>query len=119
MGGEPYYQKFEKPPRFLKLSQQGSSAPSVLAVAPAPASKRVPTRVRAAATVPAPEPGHATLPATPVAFPVASSVCSKAQERLQHIKSAKKQSAKKDVGSFLMKLVNKFHIWEPCYFIII
>jgi len=95
-GGEPY-QRYEKPPRFLKLSQQASSAPSVPAVAPAPASRLGPTRLRAAAAVPASLPAHAPVPATPVAFPVASSVCSKAQERLQHIKSTTKQTAKKDI----------------------
>ena len=80
------------------------------AVAPAPASKPVPTRVRAAATVPALLPAHAPVPATPVAFPVASSVCSKAQERLQHVKSITKQTAKKEVGSFLIKLFSKYPI---------
>ena len=79
-------------------------------MAPAPAPKPVPTRVRTAATVPASSPAHTPVPATPVAFPVASSVYSKAQERLQHIKPTTKQIAKKNVGSFLIKLFNRFHI---------
>jgi hypothetical protein len=61
----------------------------------------VATRVRAAATVPAPVPAHA-----PVPVPVAPSVRSKAQDRLQLVKSTTKQTAKKDVGSFLIKLFN-------------
>ena len=92
------------------MSQQASSAPSVPAVASAPPSKSVSTRVHAAATVPSSLPAHTPVPATPLSFPVASSVSSKAQERLQHIKSTTKQTAKKDVGSFLIKLFNKFHI---------
>ena len=102
-GGDLLQQKYEIPPRFLRLSQQQSSAPSVPPVAPAPASKPVPTRVRAAATVPPSLPAYAPVPSTAVGS-------SKAQERLQNIQSTTKQTAKKDVGSFLIKLFNKFHI---------
>jgi hypothetical protein len=63
--------------------------------------------VPAAATLPAPAP----VPAASVAFPGVSAVRSKAQERLQQVKSTTKQTAKKkDVGSFLIKPLNKFHI---------
>jgi hypothetical protein len=85
-GGETSHQKFEKPPRFLKLSPQGNSAPvPAAATVPAPVS----TRLSVAATVP--------VPADPVVLPVASSVHSKAQGRLQQVKATAKRALKKDV----------------------
>lgn len=80
------------------------------AVAPVPASAPMPACVPAAATVPAPTPAHRPVPVASVAFPVASSVRSKAQERLQQVKSTTQQTAKKNVGSFLIKPSDKFHI---------
>jgi hypothetical protein len=57
-------------------------------------------------------------PAPLLACAPAPSVRSKAQDRLQLAKTTTKQAAKKDVGSFLIKLFNKFLYWEPCHFIV-
>lgn len=101
-GGEISHQKFEKPPRFLKLSPQGNSTP-VPAAPPSSASASVPALVPAAATVPAPVSTRLSVaatvpvPAAPVVLPVASSVHSKAQGRLQQVKATAKQALKKDV----------------------